>query len=192
VVRKKNTHSVTFRRSTINLSAFFHLPPRLTPFAIQPNPNATLHVNLSFDITCVSAGHINHSLFWKNLAPSATERKGSGGVLKDGPLKTAICERWGTVDNLKKEFNTATAGIQGSGWGWLVRFRSMHMAGVSCEMPRLTTCDHQGFNPSSGKLEIVTTANQDPLLTHVPIIGVDIWEHAFYLQYLNVKVDVSP
>jgi Fe-Mn family superoxide dismutase len=41
------------------------------------------------------------------------------------------------------------------------------------------------------KLEIVTTANQDPLLSHVPIIGVDIWEHAFYLQYLNVKADVG-
>lgn len=50
---------------------------------------------------------------------------------------------------------------------------------------------HQGLNPSTGKLEIVTTANQDPLLSHVPIIGVDVWEHAFYLQYLNVKVDVS-
>jgi hypothetical protein len=48
----------------------------------------------------------------------------------------------------------------------------------------------QGLNPSTKRLEIVTTANQDPLLTHVPIIGVDIWEHAFYLQYLNVKVDV--
>jgi len=43
---------------------------------------------------------------------------------------------------------------------------------------------------SSQSLEIVTTANQDPLLSHVPIIGVDIWEHAFYLQYLNVKADV--
>lgn len=50
----------------------------------------------------------------------------------------------------------------------------------------------QGVNPSTGKLEIVTTANQDPLLSHVPIIGVDMWEHAFYLQYLNVKADVSP
>ena len=49
----------------------------------------------------------------------------------------------------------------------------------------------QGYDPSSKRLEIVTTANQDPLLSHVPIIGVDVWEHAFYLQYLNVKADVS-
>lgn len=61
--------------------------------------------------------------------------------------------------------NTKTAGIQGSGWGWL------------------------GYNPSSKVLEVVTTANQDPLLTHIPIIGIDIWEHAFYLDYQNVKVD---
>lgn len=49
----------------------------------------------------------------------------------------------------------------------------------------------QGLNPATKRLEITTTANQDPLLNLVPIIGVDIWEHAFYLQYLNVKVDVS-
>jgi Fe-Mn family superoxide dismutase len=143
----------------------------------------------------VPAGHINHSLFWKNLAPPATERKGNGGVLKEGPLKAAILERWGSLENLKKEFNTTTAGIQGSGWGWLVRFQSIalpKMCGGLCGMPRLTTCDHQGLHPTTRKLEIVTTANQDPLLTHVPIIGVDIWEHAFYLQYLNVKADVSP
>jgi superoxide dismutase len=51
--------------------------------------------------------------------------------------------------------------------------------------------DRQGYNNSTKKLEIVTTANQDPLLSHAPIIGVDMWEHAFYLQYLNVKADVS-
>jgi len=50
----------------------------------------------------------------------------------------------------------------------------------------------QGLNPTTKRLEIATTPNQDPLLTLIPLIGVDIWEHAFYLQYLNVKVDVSP
>ena len=72
-----------------------------------------------------AAGHINHSLFWKNLAPSASEGKGNGGVLRDGPLKNAIVEAFGSFDNFKKEFNTTTAAIQGSGWGWLVRLSSM-------------------------------------------------------------------
>jgi len=110
-------------------------------------------------------GHINHTLFWTNLAPSAAQGKGKGGVLVEGQLKTAIVATWGSLDALKTEFNATTAAIQGSGWGWL------------------------GYNPKTKTLEIVTTANQDPLLSHVPIIGVDIWEHAFYLQYLNVKVD---
>lgn len=62
------------------------------------------------------SGHINHSLFWKNLAPA----NGAGGRLPDGPLKTALEKTFGNVENFKKEFNTATLGIQGSGWGWLV------------------------------------------------------------------------
>uniref|UniRef100_A0A0W0FWV3 Superoxide dismutase n=2 Tax=Moniliophthora roreri TaxID=221103 RepID=A0A0W0FWV3_MONRR len=106
-------------------------------------------------------GHINHSLFWKNLAPAS----GDGGRLADGPLKQAIERDFGSVENFKKSFNAKTAAIQGSGWGWL------------------------GYNSTTKKLEIVTTANQDPLLSHEPIIGVDIWEHAFYLQYKNVKPD---
>ncbi|KAJ7173265.1 Mn superoxide dismutase [Mycena filopes] len=106
-------------------------------------------------------GHINHSLFWKNLAPAAE----GGGKLEDGPLKSAIERDFGSVEAFKKSFNAKTAAIQGSGWGWL------------------------GYNPATKKLEIVTTSNQDPLLTHTPIIGIDIWEHAFYLQYKNVKPD---
>jgi superoxide dismutase, Fe-Mn family len=65
-------------------------------------------------------GHINHSLFWKNLAPAASENKGNGGALKPGPLKDAIDQCFGGLDKFKKEFNAATLGIQGSGWGWLV------------------------------------------------------------------------
>ncbi|KAJ7736022.1 manganese superoxide dismutase [Mycena maculata] len=128
--------------------------------ASTPKERIALQAALKFN----GGGHINHSLFWKNLAPSA-EKGGPGGVLKDGPLKDAIAASFGSLDSLKKEFNAATLGIQGSGWGWL------------------------GYNPTTKRLEIATTANQDPLLTLVPIIGVDIWEHAFYLQYLNVKAD---
>lgn len=106
-------------------------------------------------------GHINHSLFWKNLAPSNAQ----GGKLKDGKLKSALERDFGSVEGFKTKFNAATAAIQGSGWGWL------------------------GYNSSTKKLEVVTTANQDPLISHTPIIGVDIWEHAFYLQYKNVKPD---
>ncbi|KAH7103614.1 Mn superoxide dismutase [Auriculariales sp. MPI-PUGE-AT-0066] len=106
-------------------------------------------------------GHINHSLFWKNLAPASQ----GGGQLEDGPLKQALERDFGSIDAFKKELNTATAAIQGSGWGWL------------------------GYNKKAKKLEVVTTANQDPLITHIPIIGIDIWEHAFYIQYKNVKPD---
>ncbi|KZS95635.1 manganese superoxide dismutase [Sistotremastrum niveocremeum HHB9708] len=115
-------------------------------------------------------GHINHSLFWKNLAPSHSAGHPSttdvqqdvGGVLVDGKLKTAIVEHWGSVEQFKEEFNLTTSRIQGSGWGWLGSDRS-------------------------GRLEIATTANQDPLSGSSPLIGVDIWEHAYYLKYLNDK-----
>jgi len=128
-------------------------------FAAAPSPKQriALFAALKFN----GGGHINHSLFWKNLAPA----KSPQSTFKNGPLKEAIDRDFGSVDIFIKEFNTTTAGIQGSGWGWL------------------------GYSAKTQKLEIVTTANQDPLLSHTPIIGVDIWEHAFYLQYKNVKVD---
>jgi len=129
--------------------------------ATTPKERIALQAALKFN----GGGHINHSLFWKNLAPASSEHKGCGGTLKPGPLREAIVANFGSFENMQKEFNTATLGIQGSGWGWL------------------------GLNTSTKRLEIATTPNQDPLLTLVPIIGVDIWEHAFYLQYLNVKAD---
>lgn len=76
-------------------------------------------------------GHLNHSIFWDNLTPTKTES--SSG------LKTAIDATFGSLENFKKEFTTATVAIQGSGWGWL------------------------GYNKRTGQVQLATCANQDPL-----------------------------
>ncbi|OAA58467.1 mn superoxide dismutase [Niveomyces insectorum RCEF 264] len=108
-------------------------------------------------------GHINHSLFWENLAPASRD----GGGSPSGELKSAIDRDFGSVDALVKQFNTALAGIQGSGWAWLVK------------------------NPAAGgTLALVTRANQDPVGSSlVPLLGIDAWEHAYYLQYENRKAE---
>ncbi|KAL2018019.1 hypothetical protein VTK56DRAFT_1335 [Thermocarpiscus australiensis] len=107
-------------------------------------------------------GHINHSLFWKNLAPADTSETGLDAAKE---LVAAIEKTWGSFDSFKKAFSAALLGIQGSGWGWLVR---------------------EGGNGAG--LRIVTTKDQDPVVWgDVPIFGVDMWEHAYYLQYLNGK-----
>ncbi|KAK0636127.1 superoxide dismutase [Bombardia bombarda] len=108
-------------------------------------------------------GHINHALFWQNLAPESDE-----GAKPDAApsLVAEITKRWGSVDKFKENFSSALLGIQGSGWGWLVK--------------------EEG--EGAGALRIITTQNQDPVFSgEVPIIGVDMWEHAYYLQYLNGK-----
>lgn len=108
-------------------------------------------------------GHINHSIFWTNLAPIT---KGGGEMVK-GAVTTAIEKDFGSTDAFIEEFNTKTVAIQGSGWGWL------------------------GYNKPKKRLEIVTCENQDPLSTKglIPLLGIDVWEHAYYLQYKNVRAD---
>lgn len=108
-------------------------------------------------------GNINHSIFWTNLAPV---NKG-GGVPPEGVLRQAIDQEFGSFDKFIETFSSKTIAIQGSGWGWL------------------------GFNKANHKLEIATCENQDPLTIKnlVPIIGIDVWEHAYYLQYKNVRAD---
>ncbi|KAK7036118.1 Manganese/iron superoxide dismutase [Favolaschia claudopus] len=103
--------------------------------AQSPKERIALQAALKFN----GGGHINHSLFWKNLAPSP-DKGGSGGQLKAGALKDAIDRDFGSLDNLKKEFNAATLGIQGSGWGWVVRphpcFHSLRPVCLSRTIPR--------------------------------------------------------
>jgi Fe-Mn family superoxide dismutase len=106
-------------------------------------------------------GHINHSIFWQNLSPK-------GGGEPSGDLAAAIKKDFGSFENFKTRLSTASVGIQGSGWGWL------------------------GFNKTTKTLEIATCANQDPLEATtglVPLFGIDVWEHAYYLQYKNVRAD---
>ncbi|MSU34189.1 MAG: superoxide dismutase [Pedosphaera sp.] len=109
-------------------------------------------------------GYWNHTFFWKLLAPNA-------GGSPTGGLATAIQAAFGSVDDFKAKFEAAGLGRFGSGWVWLV----VH----------------------EGKLEIVSTPNQDnPLMGKTiagtegtPILGVDVWEHAYYLKYQNKRAD---
>ena len=106
-------------------------------------------------------GHVNHSIFWTNLAP----KNQGGGTPPTGPLAKAIDTQWGSLDKFIEDFSAKTIAIQGSGWGWL------------------------GYNTARKRLENVTCSNQDPLSTMglVPLLGIDVWEHAYYLQYKNVR-----
>lgn len=100
-------------------------------------------------------GHLNHSLFWQMMAPNA-------GGAPQGELAQAIANAFGSFESFKEKFTTAAMGRFGSGWAWLV------------------------VKPS-GALDVYSTANQDSPLTDgdKPILGVDVWEHAYYLKYQN-------
>ncbi|KIX20670.1 superoxide dismutase [Flavobacterium sp. 316] len=108
-------------------------------------------------------GFYNHNLFWTVMSPD-------GGGKPSGELAAAIDESFGSFDAFKAEFSKAAATRFGSGWAWL--------------------CVHKG-----GKLEVCSSANQDnPLMTGIgcegtPILGLDVWEHAYYLNYQNRRPD---
>jgi Fe-Mn family superoxide dismutase len=102
-------------------------------------------------------GHYNHTLFWSIL--------GAGSSQPSGNLATAINEAFGSLDGLKEKMNAAGTTRFGSGWAWLII--------------------------KDGKLEVTSTPNQDNPLMDVaevkgtPILGIDVWEHAYYLKYQN-------
>lgn len=124
------------------------------------NDMATM-IKLQSAIKFNGGGHVNHSIFWTIL--SSPDKDGGGSP--SGDLGDAINKKFGSFEKFVEEFNGATGAIQGSGWGWL------------------------GYCPDSRSLEIATCQNQDPLSTKglIPIMGVDVWEHAYYLQYKNAR-----
>jgi Fe-Mn family superoxide dismutase len=104
-------------------------------------------------------GHANHSLFWNLLSKT-------GGGAPKGEIENVITATFGSFDTFKEKFNAAATTRFGSGWAWLVK-------------------------GPDGKFEILSTANQDsPIMDgKKPIIGLDVWEHAYYLKYQNRRPD---
>lgn len=100
-------------------------------------------------------GHANHSLFWTIIGPNA-------GGTPTGDIASAITTNFGSFDAFKEKFNAIATSRFGSGWAWLVK-------------------------DSGGKFDIYSTANQDSPIAEgkTPILGLDVWEHAYYLKYQN-------
>jgi Fe-Mn family superoxide dismutase len=106
------------------------------------------------------SGHVLHSIFWENLSPD-------GGGKPDGDLGRAVDEHFGSFDKFKAHFSQATSTIQGSGWGALA------------------------YEPLGGRLIVEQVYDHQSSVGNgsVPLLVFDAWEHAFYLQYKNVKAD---
>nr|QBH73415.1 manganese-iron superoxide dismutase [Franklinothrips vespiformis] len=119
-------------------------------------------LNVQKDLIFNGGGHINHSIFWQNLTPDTTE--------PDAKLCAAINARFGSFENFKTALVATAVGVQGSGWAWLV------------------------YNKNNKSLDVTSTANQTPILPAdglTPLLGIDVWEHAYYLQYKNVRADYA-
>ncbi|MEO6038562.1 MAG: superoxide dismutase [Saprospiraceae bacterium] len=111
-----------------------------------------------------AGGHWNHSFFWQTIAPG-------GGMMPDGALLAAINSSFGSMDKFKEQFTAAAKGVFGSGWAWLCLGKDK-------------------------KLFISSTPNQDnPMMlqivkqTGTPLLGLDVWEHAYYLKHQNKRPD---
>jgi Fe-Mn family superoxide dismutase len=111
-------------------------------------------------INFFGGGFENHRLFWETMTPNSNGNPG-------GKLEDSIDVYFNNFENFKKVFSEKAISIQGSGWCWLV------------------------FNQTYNKIEIITTLNQDSpwIFQKVPLLGLDVWEHAYYLKYQNKRPD---
>jgi Fe-Mn family superoxide dismutase len=121
---------------------------------------STVPESMRNSIIFLGGGFENHKLFWETMTPKSDKNPG-------GKLEDSIDVYFDNFGNLKKQFSDKALSVQGSGWCWLV------------------------FNPTFNKIEIMTTANQDSPWTvrRIPLLGLDLWEHAYYLKYQNKRLD---
>lgn len=125
--------------------------------------NLLKQLELQSAIRFNAGGHVNHTLFWEGLSPKST---GNSNIANSAPqLNQAINQRWKSFENFKEAFEATALAIQGSGWVWLVKDKDSNAI-------EITTSKDQEIPPPPGKLVL---------------IGVDMWEHAYYLQYYNNK-----
>ena len=116
--------------------------------------------NFQNKIKFFGGGYDNHRLFWEMMNPN-------GGGNPEGKIADSIEVYYDNFDNFKKTFSSKALSIEGSGWCWLV------------------------FNQTFSKIEIITTKNQDSpwILNKIPLLGLDVWEHAYYLKHQNRRGD---
>ncbi len=128
-------------------------------YRIREGGDAGLVKHWSRELSFHLSGHVNHTLFWNMMAPAG---KGGGGV-PSGPLAEAIARDFGSHEKFVAHFKAAAIQVEGGGWAWLV------------------------VEPIAGKLMIVQEEKQQDLMVTGarPILGVDVWEHAYYLKYQN-------
>lgn len=150
---------------TNNLNAAIEKLPALKGKTIEEiliNLNSIDDAALQTTVRNNGGGFYNHNLFFDILSPQ-------GGVTPTGKLEAQIKQDFGSFDDLVQKLTTAATSVFGSGWAWLSKDKD-------------------------GKLQVSSTPNQDnPLMTHggqlTPILGIDVWEHAYYLKYQNVRPD---
>jgi Fe-Mn family superoxide dismutase len=145
-----------------NLNKALESAPNLANKTVEEllaNNCAIVPENIRTAVRNNGGGHVNHSMFWAIMGPKA-------GGPPSGKIADAIKSTFGGFDQFKEKLNNAGVTRFGSGWAWLVR-------------------------DGSGKLDVYSTANQDsPLMEgKFPIMGVDVWEHAYYLRYQNRRPD---
>ena len=146
---------------TNNLNAAIEKHPELASKSIEELQRGidTVPQDIRTAVQNNGGGFANHSLFWTVMSPN-------GGGAPSGDLAAAIDAKFGSFDAFKEQFAGAAAGRFGSGWAWLVV-------------------------DGDGALQLYSTANQDSpyMQGHTPILGLDVWEHAYYLNYQNRRPD---
>ncbi len=145
-----------------NLNKALESAPNLAALSLEKllaNNLAAVPESIRTAVRNNGGGHANHTMFWQIMSPK-------GGGQPGGKLGEGIASVFGGFDNFKEKFSAAAMGRFGSGWAWLVR-------------------------DTSGKLDVYSTPNQDsPILEgKTPLVGLDVWEHAYYLKYQNRRAE---